>query len=164
MKRLLAWICGLLSAFGITACDYINVKELKPGVSTAVEVRERFGPPHMEWRNEDGSLTWEYSRQPEGIECFMITIGPDQILRSIDQVLNEGTFARVERGMNADQVRRLLGKAASSQFFALKQETVWEWKIDHGEASGGDAVFFTVSFNTDGRVTGTGRYTRYRGR
>ncbi len=53
MKRILAWLCGLLSALGITACDYINVKELKPGVSTSAEVRERFGPPHMEWRNED---------------------------------------------------------------------------------------------------------------
>lgn len=110
MKRILAWLCGLLSALGITACDYINVKELKPGVSTSAEVRERFGPPHMEWRNEDGSLTWEFSRQPEGIECFMITIGPDQILRRIDQVLNEETFAKVQHGMNGDQVRRLLGK------------------------------------------------------
>ncbi|HRP25022.1 MAG TPA: outer membrane protein assembly factor BamE [Thauera sp.] len=162
MRRLLAWVCSLLSAIGITACDYINVRELQPGVSTAVEVRERFGPPHMEWRNEDGSTTWEYSRQPEGIECFMITIGTDNILRSIDQVLNEASFARVERGMNGDQVRRLLGKPASSQFFQLKQETVWEWKFDHGNSTGGDPMFFTVSFNTEGRVTGTGRYTRYR--
>ncbi|WP_345793881.1 outer membrane protein assembly factor BamE [Thauera sp. JM12B12] len=162
MKRLLAWICGLLSAIGITACDYINVKELQPGVSTAQEVRERFGPPHMEWRNEDGSLTWEFSRQPQGIECFMITIGPDQILRQIDQVLNEETFARVQHGMNGDQVRRLLGKPASSQFFQLKQETVWEWRISHGPDGTSDAVFFTVSFNNEGRVTGTGRYTQYK--
>ena len=100
MKRVIAWLCGLLSAIGITACDYINVKELQPGVSTATEVRERFGPPHMEWKNDDGSVTWEFSRQPQGVECFMITIGADNILRNIDQVLNEQTFARVEKGMN----------------------------------------------------------------
>ena len=41
MKRVIAWLCSLLSAIGITACDYINVKELQPGVSTATEVRER---------------------------------------------------------------------------------------------------------------------------
>jgi len=162
MKRFLAWLCGLLSAIGITACDYINVKELQPGVSTSAEVRERFGPPHMEWRNEDGSLTWEFSRQPEGIECFMITIGPDQILRRIDQVLNEETFAKVEHGMKGDQVRRLLGKPASSQFFQLKQETVWEWRISRGPDGTNDPVFFTVSFNNEGRVTGTGRYTQYK--
>lgn len=162
MKRVIAWLCGLLSAIGITACDYINVKELQPGVSSATEVRERFGPPHMEWKNDDGSVTWEFSRQPQGIECFMITIGPDQRLRRIDQVLNEETFAKVEKGMNGEQVRRLLGKAASSQFFQLKQETVWEWRISQGVDGTGDPVFFTVSFNTDGRVTGTGRYTQYR--
>lgn len=162
MKRVIAWLCGLLSAIGITACDYINVKELQPGVSTATEVRERFGPPHMEWKNDDGSVTWEFSRQPQGIECFMITVGADNILRSIDQVLNEQTFARVENGMNGDQVRRLLGKPASSQFFQLKQETVWDWRISHGAPGTSDPVFFTVSFNTDGRVTGTGRYTQYK--
>ncbi len=161
MKRLIAWVCALLSAIGLTACDYFNVRELQPGVSTALEVRERFGPPHMEWRNEDGSITWEYSRQPEGIDCYMITIGPDDILREIDQVLNEATFARVQNGMNGDQVRRLLGKPASSQFFRQKNETVWEWKIDQGHPSG-EPVYFTVSFNTEGRVTGTGRYTRFR--
>lgn len=161
MRRLIAWLCALLSAIGITACDYINMRELKPGVSTAMEVRERFGPPHMEWRNDDGSTTWEYSRQPEGVDCYMITIGADDILREIDQVLNETNFARVEKGMTGDQVRRLLGKPASSQFFRLKNETVWEWKISQGEASA-EPVYFTVAFNTDGRVTGTGRYTRHR--
>lgn len=160
MKRVMAWLCALLSAAGIAACDYVNLRELQPGVSTALEVRDRFGVPHMEWRNDDGSVTWEYSRQPEGVECFMITIGPDQILREIDQVLNEGTFARVQRGMRGDEVRRLLGKPASSQFFQLKQETVWEWRIDQGQPTGGGPTYFTVTFNTDGRVVGTGRYTR----
>ncbi len=162
MKRMRAWLCALLSAVGLTACDYLNMRELQPGVSSALEVRDRFGPPQMEWRNADGSLTWEYSRQPEGIECFMITIGADNILRRIEQVLTEDNFARVQRGMNGDEVRRLLGKPAASQFFALRKETVWEWKIDHGNASGGEPVYFTVSFNTDGRVVGSGRHTRHR--
>lgn len=161
MKRLLVWLCTLFSVLGIAACDYLNLRELQPGVSTASEVRARFGPPHMEWANADGSVTWEFSRQPEGVECFMITIGPDSILRDIDQVLNEQTFARVVNGLNGDQVRRLLGKPARSQFFQLKQETVWEWKIAQSGPTG-DPVFFTVSFNTEGRVVGTGRHTQYR--
>ena len=125
MKRLLAYLCAILAALGISACDYFNLRELQPGVSTATEVRDRFGTPEMEWVNTDGSVTWEFSRQPEGIECFMITIGPDNILRRIDQVLDEQTFARVVNGLNGDEVRRLLGKPARSQFFQLKQETVW---------------------------------------
>lgn len=162
MRRLLTLLCSLLAAIGLPACDYFNARDLRPGVSTAQEVRERFGPPPMEWRNDDGSVTWEYSRQPEGAECYMITIGPDQILRALDQVLNEATFARVKPGMSGDEVRRLLGKPASSQFFQLKQETVWEWLIERGSTIV-EPTYFTVSFNTDGRVTGTGRYTRMRG-
>ncbi len=162
MKRLLAYLCTFLAALGISACDYFNLRELQPGVSTATEVRERFGVPEMEWANTDGSVTWEFSRQPEGIECFMITIGADNILRRVDQVLDEQSFARVVKGLNGDEVRRLLGKPARSQFFQLKQETVWEWKISHGFAGSSEPVFFTVSFNTDGRVVGTGRYTQYR--
>ena len=162
MKRLLAWLCAVLSAVGITACDYFNLRELKPGESTAADVRERFGPPQMEWRNEDGSVTWEFTRQPEGTECFMITLGPDEVLRSVEQVLNEQNFARVVNGMSGDEVRRVLGNPARSQFLRLKRETVWEWKISNGPDGTNDPVFFTVSFNTDGRVIGTGRNTQYR--
>lgn len=161
MKRLLSMLCALLTAIGLPACDAVNVRELQPGVSTAMEVRDRFGPPQHEWHNDDGSVTWEYSRQPEGAECYMITIGTDHILRTLDQVINEQTFARIERGMNGKEVTRLLGKPASSQFFELKQETVSEWLIERG-TSFADPIYFTVSFNTEGRVVGTGRYTKPR--
>lgn len=162
MKSLFAWLCAVLALIGLNACDAIKLHQLEPGVSTAAEVREHFGPPHMEWNNDDGSLTWEYSRQPQGIECFMITIGPDQILRSIEQVLQEEYFARIRPGMSGDEVRRVLGKPARSQFFRLKNETIWEWRISQGTSSSGDPEYFTVSFNTDGRVITTGRHVEYR--
>ena len=161
MKRFLALLCSLLTALGIGGCDYMNLKELKPGVSTATEVRERFGTPGMEWPNADGSVTWEYTRQPQGTECFMITIGPDGVLRKIDQVLNEGTFVRIQRGMSADEVRRLLGTPASQQRFELAHETVWNWRIKSDFVSEG--TFFSVHFNDDGRVERSGRTTDYRG-
>ena len=64
--------------------------------------------------------------------------------------------------MSGDEVRRLLGKPARSQFFQLKHETVWEWKVSHGVGTASEPEFFTVSFNTEGRVVGSGRYTQYR--
>jgi outer membrane protein assembly factor BamE (lipoprotein component of BamABCDE complex) len=161
MKKLLSVLCAWIAALGLPGCDYLNVRELKPGVSIAAEVRERFGPPQMEWLNTDGSVTWEYSRQPEGAECYMITVGPDNILRGIDQVLNEAQFARVKAGMSGDEVRRLLGRPASTQFFELKQETVWDWLVERGSTTG-DPTYFTVSFDTAGRVVGTGRYSKPR--
>ena len=35
MKRLLAYLCTVLAALGISACDYFKLRELQPGVSTA---------------------------------------------------------------------------------------------------------------------------------
>ena len=159
MKRLLSMLCALLASLGLTACDYFHMQELKPGVSTAMDVRDRLGPPQQEWHNDDGSVTWEYSRQPEGAECYMITIGGDSIVRQIEQRINEETFARIGRGMTGDEVRRLLGKPASSQFFALKQHTVWEWLMERSTVVN-EAAYFTVSFNNEGRVVETGRYSK----
>jgi len=162
MKRLLLLLCGLLAAIGLAGCDYFAARDLKPGVSTARDVRDRFGTPGMEWRNDDGSVTWEYSRQPAGTQCYMATIGADGVLRSLEQVLNETGFARIQRGMTGNDVRRILGKPATRQYFELSRETVWSWRIEAPPPSS-DPTFFTVHFNTDGRVVKTGRNTEYRG-
>lgn len=157
MKRLLALLCSLLTALGLPACDRVAMQELRPGVSTAREVKARMGPPNYEWKNDDGSVTWEYSRQPEGTECFMATIGPDQILRGIEQVLNEASFERIQPGMTQPEVLRQLGKPGRREAFELKQEQVWSWLIDRRMP--GQKVYFTVTFNADGRVVKSGPYT-----
>ena len=162
MTRLLVFLCIFFAAALLPGCDYFALQELQPGVSTALDVRDRFGPPGMVWRNDDGSVTWEYSRQPEGTKCYMITIGPDDVLRKIDQVLDEEGFARVRRGMTGDEVRRVLGKPASSKYLQLSRETVWDWRIE-APASASERLFFTVHFNADGRVSRTGRNAEYRG-
>jgi len=161
MKYLLSLLCSVLAVFGIAGCKPFAIESIKPGVTTAMEVRDLLGPPAMEWRNDDGSLTWEYSGQPEGTRCHMITIGPDQVVRSVEQVLNEKNFARIQAGMSGDEVRRILGKPASTQFFSLSQERVWNWRIEGGPTIT-DPYFFTVHFDTDGQVLRTGRNVEYR--
>jgi SmpA/OmlA family protein len=157
MTRLLALLCAFLTALGLPGCDRVAMQELRPGVSTAREVKERMGPPNHVWNNEDGSVTWEYSRQPEGIECFMATIGPDQILRSIVQVLTAANFDLIQSGMTQTEVLRRLGRPAKTEYFERKQEHVWSWLIDRRMP--GQKVYFTVSFNDDGRVTRSGPFT-----
>jgi hypothetical protein len=119
---------------GLAGCDAVNMKDLKPGVSTGYDVRDKLGKPGIEWRNDDGSVTWEYTRQPEGTECFMATIGPDNILKSLENVLTPQNFARVQPGWTRDQVRRLLGKPRSVQVFAMKKEEVWDWRLPPNSA------------------------------
>lgn len=147
MRQLLLRLCALLAALGLPACD--GVTRLRPGISSAAEVRNIMGEPGMEWQNPDGSRTWEYSRQPEGKECFMLTLGPDAVLQSVEQVITPENLARVRPGMGKDEIRRLLGKPRSVQAYALKQEEVWDWKTGREVATD---QFFNVHFDPDGRV------------
>jgi len=152
------WITAAIAAIAtiLPGCDSFVLQEIKPGVTTAVEVRAKMGNPGYEFRNEDGGVTWEYTRQPSGVHCYMIAFGPDQIVRSVDQVLTEANYAKVKPGMTRDQVRRLLGQPARVETFNNLREEVWEWRIEgtpHNEET-----YLNIFFDTgDGLVKKAGK-------
>lgn len=156
MRRLALMFGALLTLLG---CDRTN--ELRPGISTTAEVIDKLGRPTMEWQ-EGANKVWEYPFTPEGTRNYMLTIGPDGILKAMEQVLTPENFAKVQPGMTREQIRRLLGKPASMQFFTLKQEEVWEWKEQTPHPS--SDMRFNVHFSNTGIVTGTGRYEYPTGR
>lgn len=158
MTRLLASLSLLLVLAG---CDAFAPQDLKPGVTTDLEVRDRLGRPALEWRNDDGSVTWEYPKGPQGTTTYMVTIGPDHLLRAVEQVLTEANYARIEKGMDGDQVRRILGKPAQISTFPRKPETVWDWHIAGSLPN--EETHFHVHFGPDGRVTGTSQRVEPRG-
>ena len=155
MNPLSRTLTALAAAVGFYGCDAAHLADLKPGISTAQEVRERLGPPEMEWPNRDGSVTWEYPRGPEGTRCYMLTLNQRGVLQGIEQALTAENFARIQKGWSAEQVRRLLGKPASEVKFPLQPEVVWDWRID--ATVPGNRAFFHVHFSLDGIVTGTSR-------
>lgn len=154
MNRFMRLLCALASLLGMTACDVLNMQEIKPGVTSAYEVRDRMGAPNTEWQNADGTLTWEYSRQPEGVDCYMITIGKDNIVKSMEQVITAANMARIQPGWNKEQVRRLLGKQRSVETYRLKNEEVWDWKIPTEQDL---ASYFNVHFDVSGVVVRTSK-------
>lgn len=149
MRRLALMLGALFSLLG---CD--RTGELRPGSSIAAEVIEKMGRPTMEWR-EEGNQVWEYPFTPEGTRNYMLTIGPDGILRSMEQVLTPENFARVKPDMTREEIRRLLGKPASITIFERKQEEVWDWK-EVTPFPGAD-FRFNVHFDPEGRVIATSR-------
>ena len=127
-------------------CDPQRISELEEGLSTEVDVRDRFGPPDQVWDEGNGSRTLEYNRQPAGQVNYMITIGPDGRMTALRQVLTPETFARVSPGMRMDEVRRLLGKPAKVTPYDLKKETWADWR--YLEAPNQSKVF-TVIYGPD---------------
>lgn len=139
----------LLAAAG---CDPQRISELEEGLSTEVDVRDRFGPPDQVWDEGNGSRTLEYNRQPAGQRNYMITIGPDGKMSALRQVLTPQNFARVLPGMSMEQVRKLLGKPMKITPYALKRETHYDWRYLNPPNT---AMIFTVVMDADYRVSRT---------
>ena len=146
---LVAW--GLVFAGLLAGCDPQRISELEEGVSTEADVRAKFGEPAAIYTEENGARTFEYPRQPAGQVNYMLAIGADGKLIALRQVLKPANFAKVEPGWDKAQVRRLLGRAAKTQTYALKQEEVWDWRF----ADGAESKIFSVSFDMNGRVVST---------
>jgi len=141
---------GLL---GLSGCDPLAIKELEEGVSTEADVVARFGQPERVWNESGGVRTFEYNRQPQGTQNYMISIGPDGKMSALRQVLNPQNFSRIQAGMGVEDVRRILGKPAMQVPYELKREIVWSWRfLDTSENA---QKMFYVVFSPDYRVIRT---------
>jgi outer membrane protein assembly factor BamE (lipoprotein component of BamABCDE complex) len=135
----------------VAGCDQKKIEQLEEGVATEADVRAKFGEPAAVYTEEGGARTFEYPRQPEGQTNYMITIGTDGKMSALRQVLKGESFAKVTPGLDKAQVRRLLGRPAKTQSFALKQEEVWDWRFADGQQS----KLFSVTFDNSGNVRAT---------
>ena len=144
--RSAAMAAATFSLLVLAACDPQRISELKEGVSTEADVRDRFGAPENVWDEPGGARTLEYNRQPAGQVNYMITIGPDGRMTALRQVLTPDNFARVRPGMRMDEVRRLLGKPAKVTPYALKQETWADWRFAQAP---NQAMVFTAIYGPD---------------
>ncbi len=147
------WLTAATMALTLLGCDQQRIDALEEGVSTEAEVRAQFGQPTTIWPEADGARTFEYNRQPQGNQNYMITIGPDGTMTALRQVLAPHVFEQVRPGMSQEQVRRLLGQPAQRTTYDLKQETDWDWRwMDPPTRQ----MVFTVTFGSDGRVLRSG--------
>ena len=145
--RISTWIGTAAATIGtalLSACD-VAVQEIQPGITSAAEVKARMGQPGFLHANSNGTTTWEYTRQPSGIHCYMITIGSNQIVEKLEQVLTEANYARIRDGMSHEEIRRLLGAPGSKVVFDNLGEAVWEWRIEGIPPT--DETYFMVHFD-----------------
>lgn len=157
-----AAIVSAIAAALLPACDAVNLPQIQPGVTTAAEVEQRMGEPGFRFSNDDGTVTWEYSRQPMGVHCYMISFDRSQVVSRVEQVLDDEHYAQARPGMSHDQIRRLLGAPGSRTVFNNLREEVWEWRIQGMPPM--DETYFMVHFDTDsGMVKKTSRRVEAKG-
>lgn len=152
MKKWFAGLAAVMLLSSLTACERAVLEattKLEPGKHTGYDVRDVYGPPTEERKEADGSTTWVYVRGPMGFTTLMINIGADNKLRSIEQVLSDSYFAKVQPGMTKEEVNRLLGRPAEKVVFDLKKEEVWSWNY---KETGDVRMQFNAHFDLDGKV------------
>ena len=159
------WLSNAIAAVAsalLPACDSFVLQEIKPGISTAAEVRAHLGNPGNEFANPDGSVTWEYTRQPQGVDCYMITLGRDQIVVSMEQVLTDANYAKAREGMSQPEILRLLGTPASKVAYNNLHENIWEWRIRGTTAA--EETYFNAHFDlSSGLLKKAGKRVAQRG-
>jgi hypothetical protein len=117
---------------------------LKPGLSRGEDVVALYGPPRRIWPEADGGRTLEYSSQPMGQHCYMVRLGADGRLVSLEDGLSTVARARIEPGMTPEQVSRQLGQERSRMFFRNSGEDVWDWTVQPDPS--GYGLRFNVHF------------------
>jgi hypothetical protein len=116
---------ALLLAAALLLSGCAGFESLSPG-TPAQQVKARVGAPSDVWKSPDGSEVWEYPLGPLGTETYMVTLGPDQAVREVRQVLTEANISKLKPGMPRDEVRRMLGKPGTINY--SRNEEVWYWR------------------------------------
>ncbi len=109
------------------------------------------GKPPAVVKAPDGDTLWQF---PTGQQTWVVRFGPDQRVRSVEQVLTLQQFARIRPGMTREEVRLLLGPPGETTTFGRTNEEVWSFRY---QASASDNRVFNVNFDaTRGTVRSTG--------
>lgn len=117
----------LLAALLVAGCASFDGRTLVPGQSTAQDVVSLMGAPALETRRPDGELRYYFERYLTGPAMFVARIGPDGVLRGIEQRLVDENIHAVKEGMSAAEVRELLGPPYGVSRLPRLQFDVWEY-------------------------------------
>lgn len=139
----------------VTGCAGVTpAASFQPGVSTVAGVEQSMGKPSMTWRNSQGNIVQAaYSNQPAGWFTWMIKFNDQGVVTNVSQVMNDAGFAKIQNGMDGQQVHKLLGPERSVDHFSALNQIDW----NYGYCSDNDGrQVFAVSFDaTTMKVNGS---------
>jgi len=120
-------IAGLLLLHG---CASYDGRGLVPGKSTASEAEQLMGPPAEKISAPGGESVWFYPRNPEGRHTYALRLGPDGVLRAIEQRLTVANMEKITAGKStARDVRALFGPPNRVTHLPIQKREVWEYRM-----------------------------------
>ena len=123
------WIIATACIAGLAGCVSYGEPALIPGKSTAAEAEARLGEPAQRLKLANGDSAIYFSRLPYGRAMYVVTVGPDGVMKSIEQRMNQATFAKVVANRSTKQeVNELLGPPAKVGRLERQQREWWEYR------------------------------------
>ena len=142
VKRLVALFAGLV----VAGCASFSGAGLVPGKSTAAEVEALMGAPAQRLRRPNGDSALYFSRLPEGRAVYVVSVGPDGVMKSIEQRLVRANLKQLFAGTSTmNDVRELFGPPGREGRLERQARTWWEYKY-HDYA---DRRIIWVQFSDD---------------
>jgi len=144
-----AFAAALLLA--LAGCAGYGGRGLIAGQAGEADVVAVMGAPALRWIDGDGTRRLAYPRGPMGTATYMVRVGADGKLSSIENALVTEVFARVRAGMSQEQVLHLLGPSEPSWtvHFPARDELAWEWRYcDDGNQYARFDVLFDATTRT----------------
>jgi len=131
MNSIGKWMVPVALFALLSGCASFDGRSLVPGKSATGDVRALMGEPAEELKAATGDETvWFYPRMPYGRQSFAVRLGPDGVLRAVEQRLTvENVYKLVLGTTGANEVRELLGPPWRVSRLERQQRNVWEYTI-----------------------------------
>jgi hypothetical protein len=140
-------LARLLATVLIAGCASYGGSSLVPGQSRAADVEALMGAPAEKVAASNGETLWFYPRQPFGRQSFAVRLGPDGVVRGVEQRLTvENVYKLVPGTTSARAVRELLGPPWRVSHLDRQQREVWEYAM---YSANGQESFLFVQFSGD---------------
>lgn len=140
---------ALILTLLLAACTTFNGKDLVPGKSTAAEAETMMGTADQRLKLANGDSALYFSRLPYGRAMYVVTVGPDGVMKSIEQRMQQATFAKVVANTwTKKEVSELLGPPGMQGRFDRQKRDWWEYRYRLAP----DHRVVWVQFSDDGVV------------
>lgn len=140
---------AFLSLAVISGCASFDGRGLVPGQSREADMVTLMGTPSQKITLPSGDTALYFSRLPEGRAMFVVTVGPDGVMKSNEQVLVRKNLAAIVAGTTTkEHVLKLFGPPGRNGRLSLRPLEWWEYKyFDYY-----DRRICWVEFSDDGVV------------